>query len=58
MKNMAPTAKVWLTGVFLIVSGQQWSSMAQRNKIHQALATRTILVSRILSLLVLTIRKI
>ncbi len=34
---MSPSATLWLTDVFLIVFGQQWSSMAQRNKIYQAL---------------------
>lgn len=34
---------------------QQWRSMAQRNKLYQALSTRAILVSRIDSLLVLFI---
>ncbi len=43
---------MWLTE-FLIIFGQQWSSMAQRNKEYQALDTQTILVSRISSLLVL-----
>jgi len=32
-------------------NGKQWSSMSQRNKIFQTLATHTILVSRISSLL-------
>ncbi len=36
---------VWLTGVFLIVFVQQWSSVAQRNKIYQALDTQTTLGS-------------
>ncbi len=42
---------VWLTDVFIIVF-EQWSSIAQMNKIYQALDTHTILVSRIHSLLV------
>ncbi len=29
---MSPSATVWLTDVFFIVFGQQWSSMAQRRK--------------------------
>lgn len=44
---------MWLNYVFLIVSGQQWSSLAQRNTMYQALDIHTIHVSRIHSLLAL-----
>ncbi len=46
-------ATVWLIDVFLILLGQLWRSMAQRNKIYQALDTQMIPLSRINSLLVL-----
>ena len=42
-RNMSPSAAVWLIDVFLIVSGQQQRSTAQRNMIYWALDTRTIL---------------
>ncbi len=42
--NMSPSATVWLTDVFLIVLGQQWSSTAQRNKLYQTLAREAILI--------------
>lgn len=31
MKENSPRATEWLTDVFLIVLGQQWRSMAQKN---------------------------
>lgn len=34
---MIMQCNVWLTDVFLIIFGQQWSSIAQRKQIHQAL---------------------
>ncbi len=35
---MSASVTVWLTDVFLIVFGQQWRSMAQRNKLYHTLA--------------------
>lgn len=32
---------MWLNDVYLIVFGQQWSFLAQENKVYQALATKT-----------------
>ena len=64
IKNMSLNATVWLIDVFLIVFGQQWSSMTQRNNIYQALIhTQYLLVEQFtvdLGLLmgVVTIRKI
>ncbi len=36
---------MWFADVFLIVVGEQWSSLTQRNKIYQALTTWTMLFS-------------
>lgn len=33
--HMSASLTVWLSGVVLIVFGQQWSSVTQRRKIHQ-----------------------
>ena len=33
---------MWFNDVFLIIFGQQWSTVALRNKIYQALATQTV----------------
>lgn len=44
---------MWLTAVILIVLGQQWHSVAQRNKIYQAWVGQMILVRGINSVLVL-----
>ncbi len=41
---MSPSATLWLTDVFLIVFGQQWSSIAQRNNTHTILATHSLLL--------------
>ncbi len=49
---MSPSATVRLTDVFLIVFGEQWSSVAQRNKQITLWIHRQKLVSRISSLLV------
>lgn len=46
-EGASPSAIVWLVVVFLINFIQQWVSMAQKNKLYQALATNTILGSRI-----------
>lgn len=51
MKERVTNLTVWLNNVFIIE--QQWSSMAQNNKICQALDTQTVLVNFIHSLLVL-----
>lgn len=48
---MLTGAKEWLSNVFLMVFGQQLRPMAQRNKLYPALASQTILVGRIKSLL-------
>lgn len=50
---MSPSVNLWLINGFFIVFGQQWSSVAQMNQIHQALATQTISVSQINTLLAL-----
>ncbi len=42
MMNMSPSETVWLTDVFLIVFGQQWSSAAHRNKTYQNLDTQVV----------------
>lgn len=47
-KNMSTTAAVRLTDAFLIVFGQQWGSIAQRNNMYQALATHAIIYFYIL----------
>ena len=40
---------MWLTDVFLIVFGQQWSSVAQKSKIYQALIhTHYLLVDQLI----------
>ncbi len=36
VRNMSPSPTVWLADVFLIVFGQQWSSVVQSNKVYQA----------------------
>lgn len=48
---MLPGAKEWLSNVFLMVFGQQLRPVAQRNKLYPALASQTILVGKIKSLL-------
>lgn len=53
MKERATVQQSVLLFTFLIVFGQQWRSMGQRNKLYQALDIQTILVSRINSVLVL-----
>ncbi len=50
--NVSHSAKVGLLDVFLIVFGQ-WSSVAQRTKLYQALDTRQYSFVRTNSLLVL-----
>lgn len=41
--NMSLSATLWLIDVFLIIFGQHWSCMAQKNEICQAFDTQTIL---------------
>lgn len=53
MKGHVTDLLFFLTVVFLIIFGQQWSSVAQRNELYLAFATQTILVSWINPLLVL-----
>lgn len=60
---MSPSAMVCLIDMFLIVFGQHWKSIAQWNKLHQALAMQTVLLNRISLVLVfsldlLSVRKI
>ena len=39
---MSAKAALWRIDVFLIVFGQQWTSMAQRNKLYKTLDTHII----------------
>lgn len=38
--SVSASAAVWLTDVFLIASGQQWSSMLQTNKLNHVTVIR------------------
>lgn len=40
---------LWPTNAFLIDFGQQWTSVAQRNKLYQALDTQTVINSMLVS---------
>lgn len=45
LNDMSLRTTLWLNNVFLLVYGQQWSSLAQMNEIYQDLATQVFVFS-------------